>query len=96
VPAAFEFQGIVFPDTPLNLTNLGIARDWRFLRVAAAHVPPGVSFTPTAADAGEESTLFLLSLGLLPDRRASSGSWWLLRSSWPVFAAASAMTRPSS
>ena len=55
-------------DTPLNLTNSAVAEEWRFLKRAGESVPPGASFTVLAEDADREMSLFMVAIGLLPDR----------------------------
>jgi hypothetical protein len=67
---------VFLPATPLDETNWELAREFYFLCLAAPSVPPGASFTPTAEDSNKESSLFFLSIGLLPDRRAFPSSYW--------------------
>jgi len=75
-PLTTWFRPVSLAETPLDETNPVLARQWRFLLVAAPQVPPGASFTPIAQDAQKETSLFFLSLGLIPDGRALPSSYW--------------------
>jgi len=64
------------PLTPLDETNAELGREFFFLCIAGPSVPSGASFTPTAEDPETETSLFFLSIGLLPDRPALPSSYW--------------------
>jgi hypothetical protein len=64
------------PATPFDRTNPDLADQWRFLREAAQHLPPGVSYTVVAADRQTAMSLFMFSRALLPDRQARPTSYW--------------------
>ncbi len=72
--------------TPLDRTNGALAEEWRFLKRAGESVPADASFTVLAEDGDREMSLFMIAIGLLPDR-------WPLPSSYfrkPVAAGARA------
>jgi hypothetical protein len=74
IPAGDRWR---LPDTPLDRTNPAAAQEWRFLRRARAWVPPGASFTVLAEDRNREMSLFMISIGLLPDRWPLPSSYFL-------------------
>ncbi len=64
------------PTTPVDLTYRPYARFWFFLQGARRFVPPAESYTIVAGDKGDETDLFMLSLGLLPRNRALPTSYF--------------------
>jgi hypothetical protein len=73
VPAGERWR---LPDTPLNASNPAVAEEWRFLSRARASVPPGASFTVLAPGLNREMSLFMISIGLMPDRRPLPTSYF--------------------
>jgi hypothetical protein len=64
------------PTTPVDGMRPDIAREWAFLKGAGDFVPRGASFTVRAQDPIREMELFMVSLGVLPDRRALPSSYF--------------------
>ena len=59
---------IGLPQTPLDRSTPWSAALWRFLVHAREFVPKGATFTVFAPDLRAEMELFMMSIGLLPDR----------------------------
>jgi hypothetical protein len=55
------------PETPFDNTRSGHAEQWRFLDEASTIVPAGSTFTVDAPEADTEMSLYMMSIGLLPN-----------------------------
>lgn len=64
------------PATPVDRVNPLYARQWRLLQRATRSIPAGQSYTVIARDPDHEMLLFMLSLGVLPDRVARPTNYW--------------------
>jgi hypothetical protein len=64
------------PSSPLDLTLEQTAKQWAFLASAAPVVPAGAVVTVDAADSGEEMSLYMLALGILPGHRVVPTTYW--------------------
>jgi hypothetical protein len=53
--------------SPFDNTGSGHAEQWIFLSEAAGHIPRGASFTVLAEDRATEMSLFMMSVGLMPE-----------------------------
>jgi hypothetical protein len=62
--------------SPFDNTRSGHAEQWIFLSEAARHVPPGASFTVLAEDPETEMSLFMISVGLLPEASPLPSSYY--------------------
>lgn len=65
IPAGYR---LVLPDTPFDGIDPRKTEEWAFLWLARDLVPRGASYTVVARDAGTEMNLFMMALGILPDR----------------------------
>ena len=75
IPASERFAPV---KTPLDRTTPWSAPQFRFLREATGFVPPGAAFTVLAPDGRTEMNLFMMSIGVLPDRLALPASYFLV------------------
>ena len=64
------------PKTPFDGTRSGHAEQWRFLDAASHLVPEGATFTIHAADPETEMSLYMMSVGLLPESTAIPATYW--------------------
>ena len=62
--------------SPFDNTGSGHAEQWVFLNEAAEHVPRGASFTIVAPDRETEMSLYMMSVGLLPDALPFPSSYY--------------------
>ena len=67
---------LTIPATPLDLTNVRLARLWNFLAEVRDKVPEGASFTLLAADPDDQMSLYMLSLGVLDKQVALPSYYW--------------------
>lgn len=59
-------DGLPFvPDTPLDRVNGQWARDFRFLRLAGARVPPSGRYSVVASDPVREMAPYMMSIGIV-------------------------------
>jgi len=64
------------PATPVDQVNVPVSRQWMLLLQAKELIPPGSSYTVTAATPDDEMMLHMLSLGILTGRRAVPRSYY--------------------
>jgi hypothetical protein len=62
--------------SPFDNTQSGHAEQWIFLSEAAHHVPRGSTFTVLAPDRDTEMSLFMMSVGLLPEASPLPSSYY--------------------
>ncbi len=64
------------PATPLDLTNVRLARLWGFLAEVRDKVPEGASYTVLAPDRDDEMALYMFALGVLYKQVALPSSYF--------------------
>ena len=62
--------------SPFDNTRSGHAEQWIFLSQAARQLPRGASFTILAPDRETEMSLFMMSVGLLPEASPLPSSYY--------------------
>lgn len=62
-------ERLIVPQTPMDKTNPRFAEEWRFLWATGEWVPRGTTYTVLASDPHREMSLYMISLGLFPERR---------------------------
>jgi len=67
-------QGL--PATPLDRTQSELARQWQTLAEAAALVPSGAVVTVREAGAGDEMSLHMMAVGLIPSASVVPSSYY--------------------
>ncbi|MFN2384984.1 MAG: hypothetical protein ABR576_01625 [Thermoanaerobaculia bacterium] len=69
-------ERLLVPQTPVDRTLGRYAEEWRFLARAREFVPDGASVTVRAESHAREVSLYILSIGLLPEARLVPAAYY--------------------